>query len=163
MQAQQEACEATNPSHALSSLPLWNCRALPTAAISAMQRQHVLLRLALDRHEAHRRPSYCFTDRFGVTCIVLVRFHIRTPEARTHQLDLMTASGNLAGPIVRAATRLHRHQARAPLRHERQQLPTPEPTLHDCPALPIHAVNLKQILGQVDSQRRNIHLRTLPR
>jgi hypothetical protein len=126
-----------------------------------MQRQHVLLRLALNRHEPHRWPSY--TDRLGVAYIILVRFHVRAHEARTHPPDLMTALGNLAGPIVNAATRLHRHQARSQLRHERQHLPASELAPHHGPALLIYAVNLKHILGQVDSQRRDVHHRTLPR
>jgi hypothetical protein len=35
-----------------------------------MQRQHVLLRLALNRNEPHRWPSYRFADRFGVARIL---------------------------------------------------------------------------------------------
>jgi len=128
-----------------------------------MQRQHVLLRLALNRNEPHRWPSYRFADRFGVARIILVRLHVWPHEARTHQPDLVTALGNLASPIVCTAARLHRYQARLKLRHKRQQLPASELALHDRPALPIHTVNVKQILCQVDSQCPNFHLRTLPR
>ena len=127
-----------------------------------MQRQHILLRLALNRNEPHRWPSYRFADRFGVARIILVRLHVWPHEARTHQSDLVTALGNLASPIVCAAARLHRHQARLKLRHKRQQLPASELALHDRPALPIHTVNVKQILCQVDSQCPNFHLRALP-
>src|ERR1700722_15520621 len=73
-----------------------------------MQRQHVLLRLALNRNEPHRWPSYRFADRFGVARIILVRLHVWPHEARTHQPDLVTAFGNLAGPIVGSAAGLHR-------------------------------------------------------
>jgi len=45
-----------------------------------MERQHVLLRLALDGHEEHRRPSYRFADRFGVARVILVRLHVRPHE-----------------------------------------------------------------------------------
>jgi hypothetical protein len=128
-----------------------------------MQRQHVLLRLALNRNEPHRWPSYRFADRFGVARIILVRLHVRPHEVRTHQPDLVTALGNLAGPIVCTAARLHRHQARLKMRHKRQQLPASELALHDCLIVPIHPVNVKQILCQVDSQCPNLHLRTLPR
>src|SRR5258708_35243782 len=83
-----------------------------------MQRQHVLLRLALNRNEPHRWPSYRFADRFGVARIILVRLHVWPHEARTHQPDLVTAIGNLASPIVGSAARLHRHQARLKLRHK---------------------------------------------
>jgi hypothetical protein len=58
-----------------------------------MQRQHVLLRLALNRNEPHRWPSYRFADRFGVARIILVRPHVWPHEARTHQPDLVTAPG----------------------------------------------------------------------
>ncbi len=75
----------------------------------------------------------------------------------------VTAPGNLASPIVGAAARLHRHHARSQLRHKWQQLPASKLALHDCPAVPIYPVNLKQILRQVYSQCPNIHLRTLPR
>src|SRR3984893_12669421 len=73
-----------------------------------MQRQHVLLRLALDRDQAHRRPSDRFADRLGVARIVLVGLHVRPHKSCTHQPDLVTALANLAGPMVSAATRLHR-------------------------------------------------------
>src|SRR5882757_216801 len=59
-----------------------------------MQRQHVLLRLALNRNEPHRWPSYRFADRFGLARIILVRLHVWPHEARTHQPDLVTALGN---------------------------------------------------------------------
>jgi hypothetical protein len=46
------------------------------------------------------------------------------------------------------------------LRHKRQQLPPAELALHDRPALSVHPVNLKQILGQIYSQCLDIHLST---
>jgi hypothetical protein len=91
--------------------------------------------------------AYRFADRFGVARIILVRLHVRPHEVRTYQPDLVTALGNLAGPIVCSAARLHRHQARSQLRHKRQQLPASELALHDCLIVPIHPVNVKAPCG----------------
>src|ERR1700730_14591262 len=87
-----------------------------------MQRQHVLLRLALDRDQAHRRPSDRFADRLGVARIVLVGLHVRPHKSCTHQPDLVTALANLAGPMVSAATRLHRHHAWLQLHYNGEEL-----------------------------------------
>src|SRR5208282_3232023 len=76
-----------------------------------MDRLHLLLRGTLNRDEAHRRPARRLADRLGVAGVVLVGFDERPYEPRRDEPHLVTELLNLARPVVRARTCLHRHQA----------------------------------------------------
>jgi hypothetical protein len=69
---------------------------------------------------------------------------------------------DLARPVVRSAAGLHSNQAGWQLRQERERLPAPKLALYGCVSRRIDAVNSKQILCQVYTERSNIHFWTLP-
>jgi hypothetical protein len=45
--------------------------------------------VALDRHEAHRRPCDSLSDRLRIDVVALVRLHVRLHILRRHQPHLM--------------------------------------------------------------------------
>jgi len=87
-----------------------------TNAVDGLQ---IELVIGLDWDEAHVLALHSFGDCLRIHKVVLVGLHVRPHKPRTHQPDLVTALANLAGPIMGAATRLHRYQARSQLRHKR--------------------------------------------
>src|SRR5713226_8410887 len=66
---------------------------------------------------AHR-----LADGLGIVAVVLVAFHVRCHQVRTHEAYLTPELCNLAGPIVASGTGLHSYQTRRQLGQERQHL-----------------------------------------
>ena len=69
----------------------------------------------------------------------------------------MSHALQLAGPVVRAATGFHPHQARRKVDEELGNLRAFELLLDHCLAVIINTVNLKHLLGQVDADGSNLH------
>jgi hypothetical protein len=63
---------------------------------------------------------------------------------------------------MRTAAGLHSHQARRQLGHALDHPLARQPPLQNYPSLAVNTVKLKNILCQVDPDRRNLHFRTLP-
>ena len=124
-----------------------------------MQAHHTLLLAGLDRHEAHAWPRRRLADRRGVGGVVLavLAFHaIGGDEVGRNQPRVQPQRAQLAGPVVRARARLHRHQAA----YRKQRAPSgeliaPERACHYPPARCIHRVNLDHLLGKVNTDPRD--------
>jgi transposase len=69
--------------------------------------QHRLLLLALDRHEAHVRPSDRLADRLRVISVVLAALAVSHHVLRRHQLHCMAELGELARPDELDESALH--------------------------------------------------------
>jgi hypothetical protein len=127
-----------------------------------VDQQQRLLLLALDRHEPHRGACHSLTDRRGIRHVVLLPPHVRLDIGRRHEPDLMAQAGEQPRPMMRPGTRFHAHQARRRARegfdHFRTAQPTPD---HDPPG-DIDAVQLKDILRQIQANCGNLHRGRLP-
>ncbi|VIO74458.1 hypothetical protein CI1B_52310 [Bradyrhizobium ivorense] len=122
----------------------------------AVNRQRRLLRDALHRHKAHRRPAHRLADRLRVPAIVLVALHIRLHIGRRHQLDFVAVLPDHPCPMMRAATGLHAHQARRQLRKKLLHGGPPKLPPQHHSSRRINPVNLKHVLRQVQTNRANL-------
>src|SRR5437868_2037840 len=77
-----------------------------------MQRLQVELIGSLRRHELHRWPLYCLSDRLRVVEVVLLSLRIGTHVLRRHQSGVVTKPLELATEMMRTDTGLHADQAR---------------------------------------------------
>src|SRR5262249_39420196 len=64
----------------------------------------------------------------------------------------------LARPIMRGGTRLHPDQTRCKSREKRQHLAAPKLLPHHDLLIGVNAVNLKHVLGDIQTDRGNLHL-----
>lgn len=130
---------------------------LDQQAANAMKRQRRLLLARLDGHEPHRLTGDRFADRLGVSCIVLTALHIRLHVSRRHQPYLMTKPGQFARPMVRRSAGLGTYQTWRLLLEKRQHLRSSQRlAYHDLPGR-ADAVHLKNVLGQIQADRANLH------
>ena len=100
-----------------------------------VQSKHLLVLPAFDQNESHRWSSHRVANGLGIFCIVLVRFHVRADEARTHELYFMPQFCDLPRSVVRPTIGLHSHQTGLELRHEWQQFSAPKLARHYRPAI----------------------------
>jgi hypothetical protein len=68
-----------------------------------------LSRLALERHEPHRRPLRRLTDCFGICGVVLLPPHKGLHISQRNQANDMAQSSKLACPVMSTAAGFHRH------------------------------------------------------
>src|SRR4051794_18928850 len=74
----------------------------------------------------------------------------------------MTELGDLAPPIMRAATRLHGHRARRQRCQEREKLAAAQLLAKDHRARTVSPMELKDVLGEIESDGANlVHERLL--
>jgi len=122
-----------------------------------VHRQHRLLLHTLDRHKAHVRPHHRFTDRFSIGRIVLVGLDVGLDELRRHQTHRVPIALQRARPVVRATARFHADQTRRQLGEEHRHLLAPQLLAQHHFAALVHSVHLKDILRQINANRRNLH------
>jgi hypothetical protein len=101
---------------------------------------------ALHHGETHRRTDQRFTDRFGISRIILVRLDVRLDVLRRDQPDLVPERLQLARPIALSRTGLQPDQTRWQFGEETQHLASPQPFAQHRSPLPISRVNLKDPL-----------------
>jgi hypothetical protein len=77
-----------------------------------VQRQAALLLWRLGRDEPHVRSGDRFTDRLGVSGIVLMPFHIGLHIGRRHQTHTMANRLEFARPMMRRGAGFDTDQAR---------------------------------------------------
>jgi hypothetical protein len=85
-----------------------------------------LRRFALDRHEAHGRALYRFTDRLVVSGVVLLPLYKRLDISWRDQPHGMAELADLASPEMRSCACLHGHYARRLRREKFQHLRSPQ-------------------------------------
>ena len=91
-----------------------------------VQRLHVQLFFALDRHKTHPGPIHSLGDRFGIDVVVLVGLHIRLHVLRRHQPYIMTLLAKRTAKEVRSSAGFHANQIDLQVRCESKQLNTRE-------------------------------------
>jgi hypothetical protein len=137
-------------------------RSLPDQEITDTVRdERRLLLRALDRHEAHGRPPHSLTDRFGISCIVLVALHVWFDVAWRHQAHLVPERGDLTGPKVRGAACFDAHEIRRQGSKKGCNLATAQPPAQNDSPGRINAVQLENMLRNVDTDGNLAH-RWLP-
>jgi len=124
----------------------------------AMQHQPALLLGRFGLHETHGRASDRLADRLGVGGIVLVALDVGLHVLRRHQTNPVTELRQLAGPIVRRGAGLHADEAGRQCFEECQHLAAPELLPNDDFLGRIDPVNLKHVLGDIQTDRGNLHL-----
>ena len=122
-----------------------------------VHRQCRLLLFGLDRHDAHGRPRHGLADCGGVGRVVLATLHVRLDVLRRHEPHLMPKGPQLARPEVRGGAGLHADQAGWQRSEIGDDLAAPEAALDDDVARLVHAVDLEDVLGQVEADRCNLH------
>ena len=127
-----------------------------------MHRQNRLLLGRLHRDEPHRRPAHRLANRLGIRRVVLVALDVGLDVLRRHQPDLMAQRRNRPRPVVRRRTRLHADKAPRQSLEEPQNLNAAHRFTDHHGAARIDAMDLKNVLGQINSDRRNLAHGWLP-
>ena len=123
-----------------------------------VQHQRSLLLGALDRHEAHRRPRHRLADRGRIGSVVLAALDVGLHIARRHQPHIVAELPELARPLVRRGARLHANQARRQLAEKLEHLAASELLLEHRLLGSIDAMHLEDVLGEINSDRANLHV-----
>lgn len=66
-----------------------------------------------DRHEAHRRPRFCFRDRRGIPMIIVVGLDVGAAVFRRHQMDRLSDGPEHAGQDDKHRSRLPSPQCKS--------------------------------------------------
>jgi hypothetical protein len=122
-----------------------------------VQRQHRLLLNVLDRYKAHVRSTDSLADGLGVGCIILVGLDVRFDKLRRHQSHGVAHRLELARPVVRTTAGLDADQARRQVDEERGHLVSAQLLLDENFAMHVDPVDLKHVLGQVNTNSRDLH------
>src|SRR5918998_3065885 len=132
--------------------------ALPNEEITRpMQRQRGLLLDRLDRDKAHGRAGDRLADRLRIASVGLASLHVRLDVGRRHQPNLVTEADQLARPVMARAAGLHADKAGRELAEERDHLRSSQSPPDDHLSRAADRVNLKDVLGQVEADGRDLH------
>jgi hypothetical protein len=132
---------------------------LPQQQIArAMLHQPALLLGRLDLHKTHGRATNRLADRLGVGRIVLVALDVSLYVLRRHQTNLVTELPQLTCPIVRRCASLHANEAGRQSFEELHHLTATKLLPNDDLLGRIDAVNLKHVLGDIQTDRGNLHV-----
>src|SRR5712671_6597991 len=124
----------------------------------AVLHQLTLLFGRFDPHKAHGRSPNRFADRLGVSRIVFVALDVGLHILRRHQAHLVAELRQLARPIMRRGTGFHADQARRQCLEKRDHSAAPELLPRNHLLLGVDPVNLKYVLGDIYTDRGNLHL-----
>ena len=123
-----------------------------------MLHQPALLRGRLNLHKSHGGTTNRLADRRGVGRIVLVALDVSLHVFRRHQTNLVTELSQLTRPIVRGGTGVHANEAGRQSFEELHHLTAtklfPDYDLLGC----IDAVHLEYVLGNIQTDRGNLHV-----
>lgn len=142
--------EAAHHVHQLGAL-------LDQQVAGAVHRQRRLLIARLHRPEPHGGPRHRLANRLRVRGVGFAPLDRGLHVSRRHQPHIMAEAGQLAGPVMRCAARLHAYQAGWQLGEERHHLGAPQRLADDHITHGVDAVNLKHVLGQIQADRRDLH------
>ena len=124
-----------------------------------MHHELALLIDRFDRHESHVWAGDGFADGGCIGCIVLAataREAVRDDELGRHQAYGVAELLELARPLVGARAGFHADEARRQRGDEFEQLGARHARAHQhALACGIHAVNSKDVLGEIDSDGDN--------
>ena len=132
---------------------------LPQQKIArAMLHQPALLLGRFRPHQSHPRPANRLADRLGVSRIVFVALDVSFHILRRHQPNLVTELRQLTCPVVRAGTGLHANKARRQRREKLHHLAAAQLLPDDDLLGRIDAVDLKHVLGDIQTDCGNLHV-----
>src|SRR4051794_21415285 len=118
--------------------------------------------LTFHGHEAHGGPLGGLADRLSIGHVVLLALDERLHVRRRDQLHRVAELGDLAAPIMRAATGLHGHRAGRKCCEERQKLGAAQLLAKDNSSRAVGSVQLKDVLGEIQSDgAHRVHGRLL--
>jgi len=120
-----------------------------------------LLLNCLGLHEAHLRLPSSDRDRLGVSSVIFLALDERASVLWRDQLHLVTKRFHLARPEVRATTGFKDHQAEVLLGHKHGGLLSRELFAELHFSGPQRAVNLENILCQINPNHHILHLAVL--
>ena len=123
-----------------------------------MQHQPALLLGRFDLHETHGRPPHRLADRLGVGGIVLVALDVGLHVLRRHQPHLVAKLRQFTRPIMRRGAGFHADQARRQRLEELQHLAAPQLLANDDLLGRVDAVDLEHVLGDIQTDRGNLHV-----
>src|SRR5262245_57742430 len=123
---------------------------------AAMQHQARLLLFRLRRHKSHRRPRDRFADCGRIVGIVFAALQIGFYIARRQQPHRVAEGPKPTAPIMCGRTRLNADKAARQGREELQQLRSANAFAHYHRAINIYAVNLKNRLRDIETDRANL-------
>jgi hypothetical protein len=122
----------------------------------AVQGLHRLVVNRCDRDEPHAVATHGFTEGLGIVGSIVVAFDRGLHKLRTDALHGVPQLRQLAGPRVGTAWGFSANEAgRQPSEKGQDRVPH-APLCEDDRAVDVHAVELKEMLGRVDTQRRNL-------
>jgi hypothetical protein len=98
----------------------------------------------------------------GVGSVCLSSFYVRLHINWRNQAHVVTERRDLARPIMRTAARLQSDQTRRKLLEKAQDLRSTQFPIEDRRALGVGAVNLKNVLGQIQADGGNLLHGTAP-
>src|SRR3954451_21018979 len=113
--------------------------------------------LVLDRDEPHAGSLHRFADRLGIGGIVFVGLDVGLHVLRRDQSNLMPEPVQLACPKMGTTAGLEPNKAGREVGEEDQDLGSGQLSLENRTALPVGAVDLKRALGDVETDRGNMH------
>src|SRR3954464_2161701 len=121
-----------------------------------------LLVRTLEGNKAHSGPLSGLADRFGIGHVVLLALDERLDVRRRDETDRMAELGDLAAPVVGAATGLHGHRAGRERGQEREELAAAQLLAKDHRARAVSPMELKDVLGEIEADGANlVHERLL--
>jgi hypothetical protein len=124
----------------------------------AVKHRHALLLRRLDRHKAHAGPGDRFADRFRIRGVVLLPLQVWLDASGRDQPDLVPQRRDLARPAVRAGAGLQANKTGRQVPEEIEHRPASQLPTQDNGALRIHAVELKDTLGQIGPECFDLHV-----
>ena len=124
----------------------------------SMLHQPALLLGRFDHYKPHGWAPDRLADRLGVGGIVLVALDVGLHILRRHQPNLVAKLRQLTRPIVGRGTGLHADKARRQGFEELYHLAAAELLSDDDLLGRIDAVNLEYVLGDIQTDRGNLHV-----
>src|SRR5229473_2908852 len=129
---------------------------------AAMQHQARLLLFRLRRNKSHRGPRDRLADCGSVVGIVFAALNVGLYVARRHQPHRVAEPLKSAAPVMCGRTCLNADEAGGQRREELQQLRSANAFADHHRAIDIYAVNLKNRLRDIETDRANLAHGRLP-
>jgi hypothetical protein len=121
----------------------------------AMQGLHVLLLDTLERHTPHVRLANRLTAGRCIVGVSLLARAIGLHIVGAHQAYLVSQCADLAPPMMRSTAGLHADQTPGEIGAKRYKIRPAQSLPQDNAAMGIDAVELKHVLGQINTGRES--------
>ncbi len=106
----------------------------------------------------HGWAAHRLADRLSVGSIVLVALDVGLHIPRRHQTNLVTKLREFARPIMGRGACLHADKARRQCLEELQHLAAPKLLPNDDLLGRVDPLNLKHVLGDIQTDRADLHV-----